>query len=88
MYRFLALILLKQFFSLDQMRARNDKVETMLLDSQEKLSVFVAANDGREIKAAQVFTGEPFVAGQPGEVVRLRGRPWRPRDQGGPGLNR
>jgi hypothetical protein len=75
MYRFLALILLKQFFSLDQMRARNDKVETMLLDSQEKLSVFVAANDGREIKAAQVFTGEPFVAGQPGEVVRLRGRP-------------
>jgi len=40
------------------MRARNDKVETMLLDSQEKLSVFVAANDGREIKAAQVFTGK------------------------------
>jgi hypothetical protein len=44
-----------------QMRARNDKLETMLLDSQEKLSVFVA--DGREIKASQVFTGKstPFV---------------------------
>jgi hypothetical protein len=32
----------------------------LLLDSQEKLSVFVAANDGREIKAAQVFTGKPW----------------------------
>ena len=40
------------------MRTRNDKLETMLLERQEKLSVFVAANDGRELRAAQVFTGE------------------------------
>jgi len=41
-----------------KLKARNDKLETMLLDSQEKLTVFVAANQGKEIQAAPaVFTG-------------------------------
>ncbi|XP_023342081.1 E3 ubiquitin-protein ligase Bre1 [Eurytemora carolleeae] len=44
-------------YELSKLRARNDKLETMLLDSQEKLAVFVAANQGRELRTTQVFTG-------------------------------
>jgi len=41
----------------NKLRVRNDKLERMLLESQEKLSVFVAANQGNEIQATKVFTG-------------------------------
>jgi len=45
-------------YELNKLRARNDKLETMLLDSQEKINVFVAANEGKELQTAPaVFTG-------------------------------
>ena len=37
-----------------KIRARNDKLEGMLLESQNKLNVFVAANQGKEIQPTQV----------------------------------
>jgi len=44
-------------YELNKIRARNDKLERMLLESQEKLTVFVAANQGKEIQPTQVFSG-------------------------------
>jgi len=45
-------------YELNKIRARNDKLETMLLDSQQKINVFVAANEGKELQTAPaVFTG-------------------------------
>lgn len=44
-------------YELNKLRARNDKLETMLLESQEKLSVFVVANQGKELQTTQVFSG-------------------------------
>ena len=52
-----------------KLRVRNDKLERMLLESQEKLSVFVAANQGNEIQATKVHN-EFYIKSK--AIIRLK----------------
>ena len=44
-------------YELNKTKARNEKLETLLVETQSELSVYVAAHSGKDLKGASMYTG-------------------------------